>query len=380
MYGVQHIDFSIIVSIMMLFLSLMLAVFLSDKLKSDTFLISTPLIGGILLATISLTLSYVFSFTLHIPYFIERIFITGFLFSVGYEISSIFNVRYLKQILKLSIICVILLFVMNGISYIFPANLKLYVGTSMFAWNNEIISKIIPNSQLIEYFQFWAFLQMMVLFMFTPIFLGLLEKKLGMIKNTIITSNRLPTYRFLIFPSKEQIIIYLFSSLIVLMKVYWIPESIPFLFDFVLSMFSGFLFYKICNAKPTKFQPNQQKVKNAGTVGLYGFIIIQFNHIALLDWTIFKFDIFILLLTKTFIIGIVSYYGVKILRIRHNQHELMVAIVAGWTFTLNAPVACMHGMRTVVNKYGPSEILLIIPPVILWLVNYIHLGIIYLLP
>lgn len=380
MYGIQHIDFSIIVSIVMIFLSLTLATFLGDKLKSDTFFISAPLIGGILIATISLTLRYVFSFHLNIPYFVERIFITGFLFSIGYDMARIFNKRYIKHILQLSIICAILLLILDGVSYFFPTNLKLYVGTFMFAWNNEIISKIVPDSLLIEDFQFWAFFHMMVLFMFTPIYLRWMEKKLGMIYNPISTANQLPIHRFLISPSKEQIIIYLLSGIIFLIKDGWVQESIPFLFDFVLSMFSGFLFYKISNAKTTRFQQNQQKVKNAGTVGLYGFIIIQFNNIAHLDWTIFKFDIFLLLLTKTFIIGIVSYYAVSLLKISHNQHELMVAIVAGWTFTLNAPVACMHGMRTVVNKYGPSEIILIIPPVILWLVNYIHIGIIYLLP
>jgi Na+/glutamate symporter len=47
---------------------------------------------------------------------------------------------------------------------------------------------------------------------------------------------------------------------------------------------------------------------------------------------------------------------------------------------LNAPVICMHGMRTVVNKYGPApNVLLIIPPVILWFVNYIQL-LLHLIP
>jgi ESS family glutamate:Na+ symporter len=57
-----------------------------------------------------------------------------------------------------------------------------------------------------------------------------------------------------------------------------------------------------------------------------------------------------------------------------------IETAAGWTFMLNTPVVCMHGMRTAVNRIGPAPyVLLIVPPVILWMVNYIHLAILLIL-
>jgi sodium--glutamate symport carrier gltS len=167
-----------------------------------------------------------------------------------------------------------------------------------------------------------------------------------------------------------------FAILIIYIKNTWIMETIPFLQDFVLTMLAGIRVGIWCkkNVTDQKKKKLNQQFHQLGTLGLYGFIITAIYSVFFIDLQMFSWTHFLFIILKTIFIAMITFVFVLLVFKKLSFFESMVSMVAGWTFILNAPVTCMHGMRTVVNKYGPvPDILLIIPPVILWLVNYLHL-------
>ncbi|MEQ6389955.1 hypothetical protein RZN22_11580 [Bacillaceae bacterium S4-13-58] len=343
---------------------------LSNKTKSQLYFISPPLISGIILFMITIVINRVFTIPLLVPNQLDRLFVSVFIFSIGVLMAFIYQRRHWLHLLYLSIGCGILLFFLQLIIFLVPSHFVLYAGSYMFAWNDEILKLIVPLEDQ-NTFYFWAMVELFIIFITTPIYLRLLEKRL--IKKVPINIQSPPK----LLSVKQPI-----SILVILLSIgiVWLNDRInfvlPFLFDFVFLGIIGYIFGRHMKQSWTKetVETINEHIQQIGSIGLYGFIIIQFHHVGILNWNLFDTKIFLFLIVKTFVLAIFIYIGIRWLFVYHSDNERVIVAIAGWTFILNAPVTCMHGMRSVVNKYGPAHnILLIIPPVILWIVNYIHL-------
>lgn len=362
-----------LISLLLVSLVMVIGNWFSNKLNSQLYFLSPPLISGLVLFAITLVCTRIFSVALPIPNQLERIFVSIFIFSIGVLMAFIYKKKHWLYVLYLSIGCGILLLIFQLIIFFMPDHFVLYAGSYMFAWNNEILKQIIPKDMQATFY-FWAMVELLIIFITTPVYLKLLEKRL-VIKPTL---NIQP-------PPQLHTIKKPISMLIIILSlgVVWLNDRIdlkvPFLFDFVILGFIGYILGKFMKTYWTKKKVDllNREIHQIGSIGLYGFIIIQFHHVGTLNWRLFETEIFLFLLVKTFVLALFIFIGIKWLFIHYQDHERVVAAVAGWTFILNAPVTCMHGMRSIVNKYGPANnILLIIPPVILWIVNYIHLAVI----
>ncbi|UII54158.1 hypothetical protein LS684_10630 [Cytobacillus spongiae] len=117
---------------------------------------------------------------------------------------------------------------------------------------------------------------------------------------------------------------------------------------------------------------NTEQVNQLGTIGLYLFIILTVYKTSNL-LTFFPFEHLLIIVSKSIIVGILSFSICLMLLRRFTEAERIVVIVAMWSFTLYAPVVCMHARRTAVNRVGPAPyVLLVVPLIILWLINYVH--------
>ncbi len=345
----------------------------TDSLKK---FISVPFIGSFLFISFLLLFEFLFKWEVSIPYPLERTLVTVFILTIGYEIGLKWNFTYLKQLFFLTLVSSILILILYTVSLVFPVDLRLYIGGFMFAWNNELITEIVPQ-HMIEEFTFWARIEMVIVFLGTPLFLSWLNKKIDGEE----TSNKRKDKNI---PFKEvnvtTICIIVGTSIgIVFVKNFILLDAIPFIFDFVIALGIGFL-YGFLQKQKNKKTHSSMTIKFAGTIGLYGFIIIEIGRIVHLTWDFMNYSILTLLFVKTIIIGIIVYFLASLFLSHLRKNEFLVAIAAGWTFILNTPVTCMHAMRTVVDRYGPAELILIVPPVILWLINYLHVYIAQMFP
>lgn len=312
------------------------------------------------------------SITFSIDPFMERIFVSVFLFSIGYQIAISFTKMYLKRLLILTGLCTLILVSLHGFAYFFVDELKWLVGPIMFAFNDELFYRIVTDIDEISFIYFWAKIQMLLIFVLTPIFLLLVAyfhpKK---DTSTSININEVITIK-----GRYSFTVIVTAIFSVYFKITWLGDTLPFIFDFVITMLLGIIVGLWSNKnlqKDTRMKLNTE-FHQLGTFGLYGFIISAIYSVIFIDIQLFSWNFFLVVVAKTLIIAIITIFAVLRMFKHLTYYESIVAMVATWTFILNAPVTCMHGMRTAVNKYGPVPgVLLIVPPVILWLVNYIHL-------
>jgi hypothetical protein len=75
---------------------------LSEKINtvtnSQTFLVSVPFIASILLLGGTFLTQHFFSFTLTFDPFIERVFISVFLFSIGFQMANMYKKIHVKRL------------------------------------------------------------------------------------------------------------------------------------------------------------------------------------------------------------------------------------------------------------------------------------------
>ena len=365
---------SFFITIIFMFLLIRLSHYISKKFNSQGFFISPPFIGAILLLSLSSISYYVFEWPIRFNIYSERLFVTIFLFSIGFQIALIYTKLHWKRFFLFIGICAILLLLLALPFFIVKGDIKWIFGTLMFGYTEEMVHRVAPVD-LYEKIFYWSTIQMGIVFFLTPILLLFIEKKLfpSLPRPSNLSNNG---EKLSLQLSLEFIMIIFLGAVIVIVKKLVLQETIPFLFDFVISMFIGFGYGKWSEAKLAleKLQKRNETLHQLGTIGLYAFIIISINDVVYLNGTLFESSLLIWLLIKTVVVAVISIISVRFFFKKFSYTESLVAIVAGWTFMLNAPVVCMHGMRTVVNKYGPApDVLLIVPPVILWLVNYLHL-------
>jgi UDP-N-acetylmuramyl pentapeptide phosphotransferase/UDP-N-acetylglucosamine-1-phosphate transferase len=117
----------------------------------------------------------------------------------------------------------------------------------------------------------------------------------------------------------------------VLIKLYWLKDTLPFIFDFVLSMIAGFIYGKWTKRKQgqDKQHRNAKRLHHLGTLSLYGFIIATVQSVISLDWSYFDFAYFLVLVVKTLLIAVFSFLFVVLVLKKLSYNEALVAIVAG---------------------------------------------------
>jgi len=342
--------------------------------KLHRWYISIPFIGSILLIVLSKWGSGWFS--LSFPPIFQRLVLTIFLFSIGYQIAFIFNRKYFYRVLFLIGICLFLISSLHLVSFLFPDSMHWVLSSILFAYNLDVVYYTVPK-QWISYIHYWGSIQMLVVFLLTPILLIIVEKRLRRLNH--------PSSLYLVHQYHEKMRIPInFTSFFVVFIAFLFVKlpaifNIPFVYDYVYSLMFGLLIGYFFGHK--KGKTKKATIEQLGTVALYTFIMTTIIQNYQVHHNYFSINIFLLILIKTFVIAFICFFVVYSFFQKLSYHERMVAFVAGWTFILNAPVVCMHGMRSVTNKLGAAPyVLLVIPPVILWLVNYLHVWLLQALP
>ncbi|MCA1030900.1 hypothetical protein LCL95_07700 [Bacillus timonensis] len=356
-------------SIILIFLSLKLSEYLVHTLKLHQRFISIPYISSILVIVSSLILKHFFHVTLLVPEFLLRLSLTIFLFCIGFQIATVLNRTYLLRFFHLLVICLVILASLMKLSEFYIGEYQWLFGTIMFAYNTQIVKAIVPIDYIEPIMQ-WSTVQLLIVFFSTPLFLTLSNRLFKkdhqqFLRNSETDKNIIPI-------KIETIIIIFISSVIVIVTTTFPFMKELFFFDFVYTMLLGIGYGLYLNTYISK-----QKTKlfnELGTTNLYIFITLTMLHITNVDIRFITIKVVYLLILKTIFFAGFTLITTVILFKKLTFQEQMVAAVAGWTFILNAPIVCMHGMKTVVNAYGQAPyVLLVIPPIILWLVNYLHL-------
>ncbi|KJE27440.1 putative membrane protein [Geobacillus kaustophilus] len=346
---------------------------LERKYHLHRYYLSIPFIGSVILLIITILTKVIFHYSLESPFLFQRVAVTIFLFSIGFQISLFVNKLFFKRFVILLAICVALLFSFAFISYFVPQPYNFIMGDWFFAYNEDFIKLTVP-SYIQSEIVFWGYGQLAIVFFLTPVFLLIVSKwlKKQNISNSMDLINHLYQEKMTIPFTRETAYVILFSFGIVVLTQH---ITVLFLYDYVYAMFGGFCYGLLAKTKQLKPDEKTIMLQQLGTVGLYLFIMTSIQKIAFFDWTRLSYTFFFILILKTIIVAVFVVRTVTWLFSDLSFSEKLVSAVAGWSFILSAPIVCMHGMRTAVNKHGAVPyILLIIPPIILWLVNYIHLA------
>ncbi|MFZ3589885.1 hypothetical protein ACOI1C_11520 [Bacillus sp. DJP31] len=343
-----------------------------NQLNLQHFFISIPYTATFLLIPISYILYHFFNFELTLPFFLERLAVTIFLFSIGFQIATIINKKYFIRVFVLSIISILIIVVLNLISLPFPEDLQILVGSAMFAYSPFIMEYVTSNIYT-DFLMYWSSIQMVIVFISTPIFLFVSNRVLKNKDNKNLQQEYLP-----LTLTRLHFFVITVSFLFVFLTMRLHSLNVLFLHDFVFGLLAGFFLGYILKRRSLQTE-KATKLHQLGSLGLYLFIMSSINHFAFVNHELFNWSILFLMVMKTILVGFLSLFVMIYFFKSLSLQEKLVATVAGWTFVLSSPVVCMHGMRTVVNKLGPAPyVLLIIPPIILWIVNYFHILIIYL--
>lgn len=343
-----------------------------NHLNLQNLFISIPYIATLFLVPFSYLLYHFFYFEVTLPYFIERLSVTIFLFSIGFQIATIVNKKYFIRVFVLSLISIFSITTLHLISIPFPEYLQIIVGSAFFAFTPFIMDSVTSTINK-DFLVYWSNIQMALVFICTPIFLLLTNKVLKNEGNLQHQKESLS-----ITFSRLTIFAIALSMGFVFLTMKFMVLNAIFLHDFVFGLLAGLFLGLMLKDKYMKTEKTTQ-LHQLGSIGLYVFIMASINEIAFVNHDLFSWHILVLMVIKTILIGFISFIVIIYFFKSLSFQEKLIATVAGWTFVLSSPVVCMHGMRTVVNKLGPSPyVLLIIPPIILWIVNYFHILILYL--
>lgn len=371
---------SIVIHIILVSLILKISTLINQKFQSDKYFISIAYIAVFLLIILKLVLFTIFSYDIVFSPLVERILITIFLFGIGYQIGAIYIKKHWKRMINLLVFCTFTILLLKISSQLFDGYwLSPLFDSIFFAYNSDLRLMVVSYERLEQVYVI-AMTQTALLFFLTPIFLFIIEKKLGKSRSYNLQieqkKNTPLNKKYFLF-----LTIILLSTLIVTIKMSYSSNSPPFIYDYVISMILGFALSKWGQKHLSKEQGAERNtsIQELGTFALYGFIVTSVYHITENNWTTIGIEFIFAFLIKFILIGVIIFILVTKFMKSLSYEETLVAIVAGWTFTQGSPYICMHGMRSAVNKVGAGpNVLLIVPPVILWLVNYVHLFIYFL--
>ncbi|MGD6793856.1 hypothetical protein [Metabacillus indicus] len=370
----------ILIQIICLFFIYFVCRYITKVYPFAKFYISLPYLASLCLICMFILLTLLNLDPLPFPKFLERVTVSSFLFTVGIQIFTFLNTTFLKRVIMLLIISGFIIITMDVIQFIVETPYDFVLGSIFFANNVDFIKKVSDKMDL-TVLTYWGSVQLLIVFYFTPLFLKLSEKFLiNLRKNISIHPHRSEP---LITGVTKKGVSHFLILWVIICIIIWISSSINsqvyFVYDFVFAMLFGIFyasFIRIQGETITKTTTNL--INQIGTFHLYIFIlitiwqqfIIQTEHFRIF----FSLQIFNVIVIKTIVIGILSLYVIKITFSKSNEIDKLVGVIALWTFSLNAPVVCMHGMKTASNRFDASSyIVFIVPPVILWLVNYMHL-------
>ncbi|WP_335870994.1 hypothetical protein [Bacillus sp. 2205SS5-2] len=343
------------------------------RFSLSRYFITTPYLATFFLIGGNTLYQNLFGATYSFSPFVERVSVVLFVLTLGIIMGTVFTSLHWKRMGKLWVYSSILLILFSLLSRILQqTEWAWFFHPVFFAYNDELVQRIIGLEDRSTVLHIGA-TQMVIIFYLTPIILMMMRHYLrGALEEIVLDKfdksvSKKSAYTFLLF--------LLISIGIVFVKSVWIQDKIPFLFDFVLAMIIGFGYgIWVRSAQQEKVSLLTSRAQKIGTIGLYFYISMVIYR---------QFPLFLshaeeaqlsLVIVKLVLIAIIALFLVLKLFPNFVFHEKLVAAIAGWTFMMNAPVVCMHGMRSVVNTYGPApHVLLTVPPIILWTINYVQL-------
>jgi hypothetical protein len=295
--------------------------------------------------------------------------IASFLFSIGIKIAFTYTLKHVRNLILLFIFSIGIVTIMNGTAWLVRSRSVEYsylLSSLTFAWNDEWITRMTPLVKFENLF-IYANLSLFIVLLLTPIVLRLM-------RNPAILEVRLHAGNIAVRNWHPLAVIAhaIFVGLAIWIKQEYLND-VPFLFTFVISMSFGYMMGLWLRKVPDERRIKDQwlpAIQELGTLSLYFFIISMVLLSSMGVWIYWSSaDVIMAGLKVLFITAI--YVGLA--RRWANSCDRLVLISATWAFTLSAPVTCMNAMRSVVDRHGPAEdVLLLVPPVILWLVNYPH--------
>ncbi|MFD2672693.1 hypothetical protein [Marinicrinis sediminis] len=298
--------------------------------------------------------------------------VTCFLFTIGFQMGRMYTLRYYGRLFTILFLSVLLLLGLEGMVWmLFHDGLhQQLLGTSTFAWNPEWMERFrdsFPGQPVLSGYEF---ISLWMVFMLTPIVLRLMSPF-----HSKPPSASAPAVQWTRWNMGVAGGVVLISWLSMELKSMWFMHSL-YIFEFVISMTIGWVCGLVYRYRLSgKLQAGQSQrllltIKGMGTLSLYGFIVTMLMLSAGVLRQEGELWMVSLLLLKGLIISLLIIW---IARKTVRRPAQFVWLGACWAFVLSAPVACMNVMRTIVERDGEAnEVLLVVPPVILWLVNYPH--------
>ncbi|NDI34264.1 sodium/glutamate symporter [Chengkuizengella sediminis] len=344
---------------------LFIGLFIEKRWKLSKYYISPALAGGMIAMIVSGILYYFYSYTFIPNEWVVCFFVTAFLFSIGMKMGLTYQKKHIKHLFYLFGFSTFILAIIELIAMILFKNnsflLQVY-NSQTFSWNEEWIFRIQNwfSGSLVFQFHF----SLIIVFILTPVVIRLMRN---------FQFSEMKPYKTKDFHSwklNAVMILFLVTIFALFLKNMYLDETL-FIFDFVISMVIGFVLGRRLKTRDSS-QVDQwiSSVLSAGTLSLYGFIISMIFISSVHVWTGWSWNIVGLYSIKLILFTLL---WIWVSRRWVKNHQKLVLISACWAFTLSAPVTCMNAMHSVVRRHGPADqVLLLIPPVILWLINYPH--------
>jgi Na+/glutamate symporter len=349
-------------SFLIIFILVYVGVRIERKLVLSRYYISPPLLAGTLGSIVLILVMWMSGIRWNPEPIVGQLLVTSFLFFVGFKIGTVYTIRHMRSLLLFFLLTTGLLFLLEIISWSQFRERPVFIesfGAMSFAWNDEWLSYTrmhYPDISIIYH------TSLLLVFLITPLMIRFMSRK-------IIQENR-PDQPLLSFKWRSIGILMAAAATISAswIKHLWLEQAM-FLFDFVLSMGVGIgigLWFRGKRAQ----SPLVLSIAESGKYSLYGFVAVMMLTASQEIWLHGNWIIAGLLFVKLFILSVLL---LILSRLVVRNHKHLVWASATWAFTLSAPVSCMNAMRTVVDQHGEADdVILIVPPVILWAINYPH--------
>lgn len=180
-----------------------------------------------------------------------------------------------------------------------------------------------------QYFvEYWSSVQLVLLFILTPFFLNFNYKRV--MKKEEVDQKELFEDPKLKWPlSRMGLLALSVSTVTVLFKEHVIPGSIPFSFDYVFTANVGYVIGRSHVTLSNRSFPYLEDMNNLCTISLYAFICVTIYEAAQVGFEFFHPIFFVLILTKTLVIGLMIIGIVQVAMKKMKKEEKMISIVVG---------------------------------------------------
>ncbi|WP_204702177.1 hypothetical protein [Halanaerobacter jeridensis] len=359
----------LIIDVIIVLILVAVGYMLDDYFNLTALYITPPVAGGVIGIIVNLV-NYAMTGSMWLPHqFGPQLLITIFLFSIGVKIALTYGKKHLISLFNLFWITVVIMFIIDAVAIMTTNNsVSLFAfGSSSLAWNGawlNFIQQVFPNLTTI---QFYFHASLLAAFLLAPVVVKMFVFfEVEEIQN----------------PARPQIgdwhwgvvIVSLFLALTAIFMRTNFLAGIPYLFSFIIAMWLGIIVGLVIDHFANDKQDQMlTSIGELGLLSLYGFIVsmlLKSTNIVVTNWNL---RLLYLLIIKIIIITVIHIILAKLLV---KDHHDLVLMGACWAFTLSAPVACMNTMNSIVRYHGEADdVLLLVPPIVLWLINYAHYGV-----